>query len=57
MFIVKRKRAKVMEKVLGGFGMAVVCFCFTAAFFLGNGWLWGCAIGGALSGVSLLFMD
>ena len=46
-----------MEKVLGGFGMAVACFCFAAAFFMGNGWLWGCAIGGALSGISMLFMD
>lgn len=46
-----------MEKVVSGIGMFVACFCLTAAFLLGNGWLWGCAFGGALSGLGLLFME
>lgn len=46
-----------MEKFVSCAGMFVACFCLTAALLMGNEWLWGCALGGAVSGLGLLFME
>jgi hypothetical protein len=46
-----------MEKFVSYVGMFIAYFCLVAALLMGNEWLWGCVLGGAMSGLGLLFME
>jgi len=46
-----------MEKLFTVCGLFIGFTFFIAAFFFGNQLLWGCAAGGAMSALGLLFME
>ena len=44
-----------MERILEGLGAVCAWIFFLLGFFMGNQWLWGCAVGAVISGFGMIY--